>query len=1055
MDQKKYWKGLEELNATPEHQSLLENEFPQDLAQDDAQDSLLEAPTQRRDFLKFLGFSTLAATVAASCEMPVRYAIPYAIKPDAEKITPGVANYYASTYIDNGEAVSVVVKTKEGRPILVEGNELSKLYKGAVNSKVVASTLGLYDTARLRGPMINNDSIDLMSDIDSQIKEQLASVSNQIVILTGTINSPTTMEAINKFTGKYPQAKHIQFDPVSYSGMIIANNNDFGKKALPVYRFDEAQTIFSIGADFLGSWLSPAEFSQQYIKNRKFKSAQPIMSKHYQVEAMMTTTGASADERATCKPSEYGMVALALYKAITAGTKPSFGSEKLNTIITKAAQELKSTKGLVVCNSNDSNVQSVINAINSAINAYGSTIDFSITSNIKKAVDNDMVQLVNDMHAGSVGAIILHGVNPSYEYYDADKFNEGLAKVKLTISTNDRIDETTEKMTFKVPSHHWLESWGDAEIITGYYSFLQPTINPLFKTRQFQDSLLVWAGAEENYYTLFNNYWKSKIGSQLNLDKALQNGVFEPETRTIAAGVSGVSLKPEVEAKVSKPINSGDFEILVYESIAIGHGGVHSNNPWLHELPDPISKVAWDNFIMMSPATAKDKTYDAELTGINQVDPNKRVLKINVNGKEEELPVVVIPGMHNQVIAVALGYGRSEKVGMAAHNTGKNAYKFLGYNGETFSYSNPVTIEKTSNTYPVAITQTHHSYEARPIIREYTLNQFKENPLELVNTRRNELKHYVHKSWEHHEEHKDLTKASEFDARQFELDFEKNGSLYPVHEKQGIHWGMSIDLNACTGCAACVVACYAENNVSIVGKTQVMKAREMAWLRIDRYFSGNPDDPDSIQAVFQPMMCQHCDNAPCENVCPVSATNHSNEGINQMAYNRCIGTKYCANNCPYKVRRFNWFDFNGSDSIEGNPYLDGKIDSLRDDLTRMVLNPDVTLRAKGVIEKCSFCVQRLQEGKLAAKLAGEPVSDKHISTACQKACAGDCITFGNINDVDSAIYKERYVDNKERLFYVLEQIHVLPNVSYLSKIRNTEEIIAGKEGQDIIYEQHI
>lgn len=1058
MDQKKYWKGLEELNETPDHKKVLENEFSQDLVKaevDEKEGGLLDAPTQRRDFLKFLGFSTLAATVAASCEMPVRYAIPYAIKPDAEKITPGVANYYASTYVDNGEAVSVVVKTKEGRPILVEGNTSSSIYHGSVNAKVVASTLGLYDIARLRGPMIGNEKVDLLSDVDAQISQQLSSVSGQIVILTSTINSPTTLEAINRFSSKYSNTKHVQFDPVSYSGMILANENDFGKKAIPSYRFDNAQTIVSIGADFLGSWLSPAEFTHQYARNRKFKSENPVMSKHYQIEALMTTTGASADERATCKPSEYGQIALALYKAITQVSKPSFASEKLNNLITSAAKDLKNSKGLVICGSNDPNVQHVINAINSAINAYGSTIDFSVTSNLKKAVDADMEQLVKDMNSGAVGALILYGVNPSYEYYNATAFNEGLAKVKVTISTNDRLDETTEKMNFKVPAHHWLESWGDAEIITGHYSLIQPTINPLFKTRQFQDSLLVWAGSTENYYTLFSEYWKGKLGGQLNLNKALQSGVVEPSERSISAGVSSISLKPEIETIVSKPINSGDFELLVYESIALGHGGVHSNNPWLQELPDPITKATWDNYIMMSPATAKDKTFDAELTGINQVDPNKRVLKITVNGKEGTLPVVVIPGMHNNVIAVALGYGRSANVGMAANNTGKNAYPFVTFNGQTYSYSNPVTIEKTAEKYPVAITQTHHSYEARPIIREFTLQDFKKNPLELINSRRKELNHYVHKPWEHHEEFKELTSAKEFDARQFELDFAKNGTLYPVHEKQGIHWGMSIDLNACTGCGACVVACQAENNVSVVGKKEVLKAQEMSWIRIDRYFSGNPDDPDTIQAVFQPMMCQHCDNAPCENVCPVSATNHSNEGLNQMAYNRCIGTKYCANNCPYKVRRFNWFDFNGADSFADNLYMDGQRDAINDDLTRMVLNPDVTVRSRGVMEKCTFCVQRLQEGKLAAKLAGEPINDRHISTACQKACASDCITFGNINDIDSAIYKERYVDNKERVFYVLEQLHILPNVSYLSKIRNTDNIVAGKKDEDLIYEQHI
>lgn len=1054
MNQKKYWKGLEELNLPEEHQKVVDNEFSQDLDQLNLSEDLLGANTPRRDFLKFMGFSTLAATVAASCEMPVRKAIPYAIKPDAELITPGVANHYASTYIDNGEYCAVVVKTKEGRPIFIEGNKSCKISQGATSSRVIAATLSLYDTARLRGPMIGEEKVDTFADIDSKIKSDLAAASGQIVLLTGTINSPTTKESINQFISKYPNAKHIQYDPMSYSGMILANEASFGKKAIPSYHMENAKTIVSIGADFLGSWLSPVELTHGYTKNRKVTAKNPTMSKLYQVESIMSLTGANADERVTCKPSEFGAVAVALLGAINSGTKPNFPSAKLNTTIANAAKDLKAGNGLVICGSNDPDVQQIINAINSAINAYGTTISWAVNSNYKQGLDSDMVTLVADMNAGSVGALILSGVNPTYEYFEYEKFNAGLEKVKVKISLNDRLDETTEMMTYKVPGHHWLESWGDAEPKTGYYSFMQPTIAPLFKTRQIQDSLLIWAGSSDTYQQLFNRYWIAKLGGQSNFDRVLQEGVVMPETPAMVGG-SVAMPSDDIMASATKPVASGAYEVVVYETIAIGTGGAHSNNPWLQELPDPITKATWDNYIMMSPKTAKLKEFDAELTGINQVDPKKRVLKLTVGGHSLELPVVVIPGMHNEVIAIAVGYGRSKNVGKAAAGTGQNAYPLVTYSNNTFHYSNEVKIEKTATKFPVAITQTHHSYENRPIIREFTLSAFQADPLELINQRRKELSHYTTASpWEKHEFHP-VTKIGEFDARGFERDFEKHGTLYNTYEKQGIHWGMSIDLNTCTGCGACVIACQSENNVSVVGKKEVLKAQEMSWIRIDRYFSGNPDDPDTIQAVFQPMMCQHCDNAPCENVCPVSATNHSNEGLNQMAYNRCIGTKYCANNCPYKVRRFNWFDFNGADSFEDNLYKDGKMDDMNDDLTRMVLNPDVTVRSRGVMEKCSFCVQKLQEGKLVAKKEGVPVQDRHVQTACQSACPGDSIIFGNVNDTDSAIYKERYKENSERLFYVLEQLHVLPSVSYMSKIRNTDEIVAGKTGVDGIYDQHI
>ncbi|MCB0699315.1 MAG: TAT-variant-translocated molybdopterin oxidoreductase [Chitinophagales bacterium] len=1061
MSQKQYWKGLEELNETEAHKEVAANEFREELPFD-LSGKLLDANTPRRDFLKFLGFSTAAATLAASCEMPVRKAIPYAIKP--EEIVPGVPNYYASTFVDGGDYCAVVVKTRDGRPIKIEGNEKSSITQGGTSARVQASVLNLYDNARLRQPHADGKEATFEA-IDRQITDGL-NAGGQAYLLTSTIISPTTKAVIADFLAKYPNAKHITYDPMSYSGMLLANEVSYGKRALPSYHFEKANTIVSLGADFLGTWLSPVEFAKQYSKGRKINAKHAVMSKHYHVEPTHTITGAKADERATCRPSEMGKVAVALYNAIANGAKPNLGSDKLNKVVANAAKDLKNGNGLVVCGSNDKDTQVVVNAINSAIGANGTTINWGVTSNYKQGIDSDMVALTDAMNGGKVSALMIHGVNPVYDYYNGQKFADGLGKVAVSVSFADRMDETAQKCKYVVPDHNYLESWGDAEPKSGYYSLMQPGIAPLFKTRAFQDSLLTWAGSSTSYGDMWKAYWMNKLGGQRNFDMALQDGVIEPSEMP----VSGASFAGDVNGAISniqaKKAVSGT-EVVVYQKISLGYGGAWSNNPWLQEMPDPITKATWDNYLCVSPQRAKDM--DEELTSITEVVNAKRVVKISVEGAEPiELPIVVVPGMHNDVVAVAVGYGRDAKVGMAARAGldkwgkeigGKNVYPLVGFNGNTFSYSAAATVEKTDKTYDVAITQTHNSYEGRPIIHEYTLDEFKKDPEHLMNERKKELEHYSHLPWEHKEGGHGAAAAAHGDGHaaapmashhddNWEEGFRKNGTLYPVFDSPGIHWGMSIDLTSCIGCGACVVGCQAENNVSVVGKTHVLKSQEMHWIRIDRYFSGSPADPDTIQTVFQPMMCQHCDNAPCENVCPVSATNHSSEGLNQMAYNRCIGTKYCANNCPYKVRHFNWMDWNGADCFEDNLYEDYRRDEMNSDLTRMVLNPDVTVRSRGVMEKCSFCVQRLQEAKLQAKKEGHPMRDGAVRTACQQACPTDAIVFGNVNDKKSAIYNLRKSEQKERVNYVLEQIHTLPNVNYLSLIRNTDEIIAGDEDKD-------
>ncbi len=1065
MSQKQYWKDLEELNETEAYKEAAEKEFSEDLPFDMG-GGLLEANTPRRDFLKFLGFSTAAATLAASCEMPVRKVIPYAIKP--EEIVPGVPNYYASTFTDGGDWCPIVIKTRDGRPIKVEGNEKSSITGGGTSSRVQASVLSLYDNARLRQPYADGKEATFEA-VDRKVKDSLSG-GGQAYLLTSTIISPTTKEVISKFLVKHPNAQHITCDPISYSGMLLANEASYGKRTLPSYRFDKAKTIVSLDADFLGTWLSPVEFAKQYSKGRKISAHNMDMSKHYHVEATHTITGAKADERATCKPSQLGKVAVALYNAITDGVKPNLGSAKLNKVIANAANDLKKGNGLVVSGSNDKDVQVVINAINTSIGANGTTINWAVTSNIKQGIDSDLVALTDAMKAGSVSTLMMYGVNPVYEYNKGEEFAAGLEKVGVSVSFADRMDETAQKCTCVVPVHHYLESWGDAEPKTGYYSLMQPGIAPLFKTRAFQDSLLTWADAGTSYGDMWQDYWKSKLGGQKNFDMALQEGIIEPSEMTMGgAGFVG-NVNGAISNIQSKNAVDG-MELVVYEKQSIGYGGAWSNNPWLQELPDPMTRATWDNYACVSPKKAKE--LGAELTSITEVVNAKKVIKITTANGEVSLPIVVVPGIHNDVVAIAVGYGRDAKVGMAAKSGvdkfgkwigGKNAYPMVSYDkaSSTFSYSSAATIEGTEDTYEVAITQTHNSYEGRPIIHEYTLDEFKKDPKALLNYRKESVEHYSHLPWEHEEGghgaaaahgedhsngHAKAPMASHHEDN-WEEGFRKNGTLYPVFDSPGIHWGMSIDMTSCIGCGACVVGCQAENNISVVGKTHVLKAQEMHWLRIDRYFSGQPEDPDSIQTVFQPMLCQHCDNAPCENVCPVSATNHSSEGLNQMAYNRCIGTKYCANNCPYKVRHFNWMDWNGADCFDDNLYEDYRRDEMNSDLTRMVLNPDVTVRSRGVMEKCSFCVQRLQEGKLEAKKNGEPLPDGKIKTACQQACPTDAIVFGNVNDKNSEVYKLRKKEQEERVFYVLETLHTLPNINYMSVIRNTDEIVAGDEEKD-------
>lgn len=1041
----KYWKGFEELYNEPEFVRHKRDEFKEELPVfTDLKQLATEQPASRRDFLKVLGFSLSAAAVAASCEIPVRKAIPYVVKP--EEIVPGIANYYASTFLNGSDFCSILVKTREGRPIKIEGNTLSGLTGGGTSARAQASVVSLYDGARLRSPQKGGQKVS-WAIADTEIKQKLAATQGDIVILTPALVSPTTRQVIRDFQAQYPRARQVSYEAISNAGMLYANEQLFGRKAIPSYNFDKADVIVSIGADFLGTWLSPVEFARQYVKNRKITKDSPRLSKHWQFESYMSLAGSKADKRLSVRPSEEGLVAAALYAELSGAGGAALKDAEVSKAIKQAALELKAAQGkaLVVAGSNDPNVQTIVNAINGLLGSYGNTIDFSRPYNVHTGDDQAMNALVAAMNGGSVGALLIYGVNPAYNYHKADQFVAGLKKVALTVSFNDRRDETSEHVTYLCPDNHYLESWNDAEPKKGYFSLGQPTISPLFDTRQAQESLLRWAGNNATYYDYLRANWQQSIYSrqsqfksfQAFWDASLHDGIFEMDApnKTTGAKIGGAMNNGAVQdsllnaVRIAAPaglmeasaVTNGNFdtaaalaavnaaaskaangiELKLYENAMIGDGS-YANNPFLQESPEPISKVCWDNFVAVSKKFADEQGW-----------VEKDIIKVSANGYSVELPLIFQPGQLHGTASIALGYGRT-KAGNERCNVGKNAYPFVGFNGKTFDYNlGGVTLEKVGSGYSLARTQTHHTIDdARPIIRTAALPD------------------YVADNY-----------AGNHDAKHFKDHPEHFFTLYgddPLHGPhadrytRGHHWALNVDLNLCIGCGACVPACHIENNVPIVGQHDVVRVHEMHWMRIDRYYFGDPENPT---VTYMPMMCQHCDSAPCENVCPVAATNHSSEGINQMAYNRCIGTRYCANNCPYKVRRFNWFDYQGADSFYADTIFDNDEWNLSDDLTRMVLNPDVTVRSRGVMEKCSFCIQRIQEGKLGAKKAGRKLNDGEIKSACQQACPTNAITFGDRNDETTAIAQ---IIQDERNYYLLEELHIAPSVSYLTQIRNTE-----------------
>jgi molybdopterin-containing oxidoreductase family iron-sulfur binding subunit len=1016
----KYWKGIDELQETQDFVSSNVNEFAEGLPLDKIFSNDDSTRANRRDFLKYFGFSLGAVTLAACNKTPVKNAIPYVVKPD--NVTPGVPLYYASSSVSNSEGFPMLVKVREGRPIKFEPNKEATYFGGGLDGLAHSSILSLYDTNRLKGPMKAGERKPLAwADFDKEViaaLDKTAASGKSIAIVTPTNTSLVLSQAIADFSVKYTNTEVVAYEPISYSGITRANQKAFGKAVIPAYDFSKAEVIVSFGADFLGTWISPMKFQSDYSKNRVPKDGK--MSKHYQFESLMSLSGANADSRAPMKMSKVGKHLEALYAALNGGKA---GEDLAGNTIKQAATDLLNAKGrsLVVCGSNDENDQMLVNSINMMLGNYGSTIDITNYYKGQSADESAFNAFVNKANGGAYGAALFVGCNPAYSSPTAAK---ALEKIPIRISTAITMDETASNCTHIATDLHALESWDIKEPYVGRYVFSQPTISPVFDGRHAATSLVAWSGgdiADKDDFTHAYNYTKSVFASAIGGDfnAAVEKGFIENVSSPSVPAFSG-NANDAIAAISSR--KAADSELILYQKVGV-RDGAFGNTPWAHEMPDPVSKVTWDNYLSVSMSVAKEK-------GWNDGD----IMKVTANGVTIEIPMLIQPGQAKGTYGIALGYGRvlPDTVKNDLKDLGVNVYPMVSAKSASYTISG-VQVEKVGKGYEFAQTQTHYSIEGRDIVREASLNAYKNDKA---------AGNHVHKP---------------------ELI-----SLWDSHDySKGHHWGMVIDLNACTGCSACIVSCSIENNVPIVGRDEVRRRREMHWLRIDRYYSfevpeskdlkmsivnggdqslkegdymtqekvieeysnvtGSTDYYENVKVIHQPMLCQHCDNAPCETVCPVLATTHSSEGLNQMTYNRCIGTKYCGNNCPYKVRRFNWFRYNENEKFDYH---------FANDLGKMVINPDVTVRSRGVMEKCSFCVQRVQSAKLTAKRENRKMETDEFTVACAQTCPSNAIVFGDMNDPNSEISK-LYKD--ERAYHVIEELGTRPSIKYLTKIRNKQE----------------
>jgi len=1059
----KYWRSLDQLADRPEFRQWMEREFP-------AGASIAPDGETRRDWMKLMSASFLLAGlggVASGCRRPEEQLTPFAKQP--EGYVHGRAQHFATAMPVRGSAIPLVVKSADGRPVKIEGNALIPEGNGGTDQFAQAALLDLYDPDRAHRHAKNgNDArIEAVRDALAEIaKTSAADQGAGLAFLAGRSSSPSRARLQALVAEKYPKASWHAYEPVDLSIADSAYSQAFGTPVHVVTELSKARRILSLDSDFLGAEAEAYRNIRGFSKGRK--SADEAMNRLYVVESLMTLTGGNADHRLRVKPSDVFAVA----KGVAAELGAAGGAAApgpFSAWVKEVAKDLKeagSSARVVAGYTQPLAVHLLAAAINSALGAVGNTV--LLTQPVESPALG-ITELAAALQAGSVQTLVILGGNPAYTAPADLQFPVLAKKAKSVVRLGYHEDETSALATWNLSSAHFLEAWGDARIADGTVVPVQPLVEPLFGGLSELEVLARILGeSKSSPLEVVRDTLKALgAGDESAWKRFLHDGFL---TGSAPAAVSANLNAGAVAAGVAayKPV-TGNYEVVITRDASVDDGRFN-NNGWLQELPDPITKVTWDNVIQVSQKTAKAlglpvKKVNGQTADQNPVEASEAhdgqydqpVVRITVAGKSVEGPVWIQPGMAEGTVAVSLGYGRTA-TGRVGRNVGFDAYPLFN---STSRHLTAGSVEKVPRKFRLAVTQEHGLMEGRPVIREANLDQFKAKPdfakhMDLDA----HLPHYVPFKTE-----SDGRNQEKRPQNIYEHPYDQNPSTASkIHQ-----WGMVIDLQSCVGCSACVIACQAENNIPIVGKDQVARGREMLWMRIDRYFSHDPSvDINAEQAseepqmAMQPMFCQHCEAAPCESVCPVNATVHDEEGVNVMAYNRCIGTRYCANNCPYKVRRFNWFDFNKRETDygaaqdqhlvnTGNLYK-GPLGVNRNaepewEIIKLVKNPDVSVRMRGVMEKCNFCVQRIEQGKIAQKIkagnSGEvAVPDGNIRTACQQACPAEAIVFGNLLDPESEVVK---LKKNSRNYSVLGFLDTRPRVTYLARIRNPNPAVAALE----------
>lgn len=974
---KNYWKSLHQLAESPEYQDFLHREFPKGASEFDNSWS-------RRKFLTLMGASMAMAGLTA-CRRPVEKIVPYVDRP--EDLVPGIPQHYATSMPLGDSAYGLLVESHEGRPQKIEGNKLHPSTEGASSVLIQAQTLVLFDPERARHISHKGEqkSLEEFTTAWASLYELYKKNSGEgLAVLSCAYSSPTLAILSATFKKNFPNATWVTYEPVSDQNIYDGTQIAFGNQLRPINSFDMSDVILALDSDFMMTESDSVINARRFSKGRKVESEKDKMNRLYVVESGLSVTGANADHRQALKPSQIGVFTLTLARELSAhgvsiNGLSSISGQSTNGHNFKWVAELakdlikNSGKSLVVAGRKQpASVHALVAAINDGLGNIGKTVNYVRPIDTASSNVEELKNLTENINAGRVSTLVMLGANPVYNAPADFEFTATLSKVANKIQLSNYFDETSRLVDWHIPQSHFLESWGDTRSFDGTAAIIQPLILPLFESISDIEMLSLLAdGKISKGYDLTRETWKNLlpgIDYENKWRRVVHDGVLaESAHKPSPVKPDGKAIAGYISRNQLIPVENNNSPEIVFQTSPNVYDGRFAGTPWLLELPHPITKITWDNAALISQATANQ-------LGIK----NNDVVKLELNGRSIEIAAWIQPGLADGTIAVDIGYGRNG-ITKVSDGVGSDVYHLRTF--DAVNFASGVAVAKTMRAHELACTQDHWSMENRPLILEATLDEYRKRP----------------------EFAKEAVKHPPLESMFNEPSYE-----------EGYQWGMTVDLNSCVGCNACTIACQSENNIAVVGREQVINGREMHWIRLDRYFSGSVEEPET---VHQPILCMHCENAPCEQVCPVAATTHDSEGLNVMVYNRCIGTRYCSNNCPYKVRRFNFFNYTKD----------------YDELKKMTQNPDVTVRSRGVMEKCTYCVQRISEAKKTAKKEKRTVRDGEIVPACQQACPVDALTFGNINDPQSEVARKK---NFNRNYDLLVELNVKPRTSYLAKLRN-------------------